>query len=371
MKGNLQKKVTNKGKIFVGPLVGEYGGLSQHIINIINFSKHHLTQVSPNKLCVRYSSNKIKKYYISFFKKFNVFYSDIYGIAISRILFPNSKIVHLHGHPYWPEIFLKPIKRKAKYIHTVHQIYFKEDCYSDKEWYMKKKLNELMYYSCKKSDIVISVSKWQQSLLEEYGIKSIYIPNSIDIKKCDLANPIIFRKKYNIYDDFFIFPGDIRHSKRPELFIKLAKKLPDKKFIMIGNGMTKENIINILKMNVPQNVICLGSLPHNLVLEIFAAAKVFILTSKNETFSISLLEAMGCKKVVVVANNAGPKEIVNDGIDGFLFEPDNIESLYEKAVIAWNHPDIGNKAYERVKNEFDSKKIIKKIDSLYTKLLNK
>jgi len=360
----------NKGKIFIGPLIGKYGGLSQHIINIINFSKYHLTPVKPNKLCVRYSDNRIKKYYISFFKKFNVFYCDIYGIAISRVIFPISKIVHLHGHPYWPEIFLKPVRRKAKYIHTVHQIYFKEDCYSNKEWDMKQKLNELMYDSCKKSDIVISVAKWQQPLLEEQGIKSIYIPNSIDIEKCDLANPIIFRRKYSFYDDFFIFPGDIRRSKRPELFIELAKKIPDKKFIMIGNGMSNENIINFLKIKIPQNVLCLGPLPYNLILNAFAAARVFVLPSKNETFPISLIEAMGCKKVVVAANNAGPKEIINDGIDGFLFEPDNIESLYEKAKLAWKHPEIGNKAYMKVKSEFDSKKIIEKLDLLYTSLIN-
>ena len=360
----------NKNKIFIGPLVGKYGGLSQHIINIINFSKYHFTTVSPNKFCVRYSSNRIKKYYISFFKKFHVFYSDIYGIAISRVFFPNSKIVHLHGHPYWPEIFLKPVTRKAKYIHTVHQIYCKEDCYSNKEWDMKKKLNELMYDSCQRSDIVISVAKWQQSLLEGQGIKSVYIPNSIDIKKCEQSNPNIFREKYKFYDDYFIFPGDIRRSKRTTLFIELARKMPDKKFIMIGNGMSKDNIINFFKIILPQNVICLGSLPHNLVLDAFAAARVFVLPSRNETFSISLIEAMGCKKAIVAANNAGPKEIINDGIDGFLFKPDTIESLYEKALLAWKNPEIGNKAYMKVKSEYDSKIVIKKLDSLYNNLLN-
>ncbi|HNT71160.1 MAG TPA: glycosyltransferase family 4 protein, partial [Bacteroidales bacterium] len=280
-------------------------------------------------LCVRYSSNRIKNLYVSLLKKFNIFYSDIYGIAISRVVFPNSKIVHLHGHPYWPEVFLKPAKRKAKYIHTVHQIYFKEDCYTSREWDMKKRLNELMYNSCKKSDVVISVAKWQQSFLKKVGIESVYIPNSIDIKKIECANPNNFREKYIFYDDFIVFPGDIRRNKRPDLFIELAKKMPDKKFIMIGNGIFRENIINFLKIEIPKNVLCLGPLPNKLVLDIFSAARVFVLTSKNETFSIALIEAMSCKKAIVAANNAGPKEIIDDGIDGFLFEPDNIDSLYE------------------------------------------
>lgn len=358
-------------KIFIGPLIGEYGGVPQHVNNIINFSKYHFNPIIPNKFCVRYSSNRIKNLYVSLLKKFNIFYSDLYGIAISRVVFPNSKIVHLHGHPYWPEIFLKPAKRKAKYIHTVHQIYFKEDCYTSKEWDMKQRLNELMYRSCKKSDVVISVAKWQQDLLKKVGIESIYIPNSIDIKKFKSVNPNNFRKKYNFYDDFIVFPGDIRRSKRPDLFIELAKKMPDKKFVMIGNGIFRENIINFLKINIPKNILCLGPLPNKAVLDIFSAAKVFVLTSKNETFSIALLEAMSCKKAIVAANNAGPKEIIDDGIDGFLFEPDNIDNLYEKTLTAWDYPEIGNQAYIKIKRKFKSEKIIKKLDTLYDNLLNK
>jgi len=79
---------------------------------------------------------------------------------------------------------------------------------------------------------------------------------------------------------------------------------------------------------------------------------------------------MGCKKAVVASNNAGPKEIIQNGVDGFLFEPDNIESLYKKALIAWKHPEIGNAAYYKVKEQYDWSVVAKKIDELYRQLLS-
>jgi len=53
-----------------------------------------------------------------------------------------------------------------------------------------------------------------------------------------------------------------------------------------------------------------------------------------------------------------------------LFEPDNIESLYRKALITWEHPEIGNAAYYKVKEQYDWSVVVKKIDELYRQLLS-
>ncbi len=331
----------NSKKIAIGPLVGGYGGTTQHIKNIIKYSKYDFSPIYPSKLSFYYNNNWFVKRIGGRLLKYKIVGADLWGLYISKIKLPKLEIVHLHGHPYWPEVYLKRKNNYTKYIHTVHQIYFEEDCYNEKEWRNKKYLNELMFKSCRESDVVISVSKWMQPILLSKGIKSVYIPNGVNLKECEEANSDEFKKKYKVEVPFYLFGGDIRKYKRPELFVKLAENIPDKIFVMVGNGTTESNLklqLNIKK--IPQNLICIGPLNHSDYLSAISACKVFVLPSKNETFGISLLEAMACGKPVVASDNAGPKEIIDKGKNGFLFKPDNFLDLLEKANLAWGNQKV-------------------------------
>jgi glycosyltransferase involved in cell wall biosynthesis len=367
----MKKEQSKNPRIAIGPLVGEYGGTTQHVRSIMKYSGYQLTPIIPSTFSFYYSKNRIKGYIRSGIKKFGFDGFDPYGMLLSKILLPRFDIVHLHGHPYWPAIYLKPKHRHVKYVHTVHQIYLEEDCYTAGEWKAKQRLNKLMFESCKTSDVVISVAKWQQELLQKKGIDSFYIPNGVDLEICENADPIRFRSKYGITGEFYYFLGDTRWYKRPKLFLELARRILGRTFIMTGNGVTKKNLQQQFGMFIPKNILCLGPIPHLDYVDALSACRVSILTSKNDTCPTALLEAMACKKVVVAANNAGPKEIVTQGKDGLLFEPDNVEDLYEKVLNAWNNPEVGINAYSKVKAEYDWKVIIERLDTLYMELHNK
>lgn len=353
-------------KIAIGPLAG-YGGTTGHVKNIIKHSKYALTPITPSPYSVYYNTYRFKNVALWLLTKCRVERADIYGLLLSKRL-AKLDIVHLHGAPYWPEIYQKPKNAHAKYIHTVHQIYLKEDSRNERRWKTKQWLNMLMFKSCKTSDIVISVAKWQQELLLKEGIESIYIPNGVNAEVCKSANPERFREKYKIHDDFYLFGGNVSKYKRPNLFVKLARRMPDRIFVMMG-GITREDLMNRFNIDIPKNVICQGKLPFNDVTDAFSACRVLVLASKNDTFPTVLMEAMACKKPVVAANNAGPKEIVTGNADGFLFEPDNEDDLYEKSCKAWEHPEVGTNGYEKVKEKFDWKIVIKKIDAVYDSLV--
>lgn len=349
-------------KIATGPLAG-YGGTTEHVRNVIKYSKYELTPITPSPYSVYYNTCRFKNVAPLLLTKCRVERADIYGLLLSKRL-AQFDIVHLHGAPYWPEVYLKPKNAHAKYIHTVHQIYMKEDSRTEKKWKTKQWLNKLMFKSCKTSDVVISVAKWQQEPLLKEGIESIYIPNGVNADVCKTANPERFRENYNIYGDFYLFGGNVSKYKRPDLFVELARKMPDRIFVMMG-GITRYDLMERFNMSIPKNVLCLGNLPYSDVIDAFSACKVLVLPSKNDTFPTAVMEAMACKKPVVAANNAGPKEIVTDDVDGFLFEPDNLCDLYEKSCKAWEHPEVGTKGYEKVKEKFDWKIVIKKIDAVY------
>jgi glycosyltransferase involved in cell wall biosynthesis len=275
---------------------------------------------------------------------------------MARSILPKFDVVHTHGHPHWIDIYRKPKYSKARYIHTVHQIYFKEDSQNESRWITENILNDRLFEYCKSCDVVISVSKWLQQELSKHEIDSIFIPNGVEFDKCDKANQIRFRNKYNIHDDFFLFVGNSSKLKRADMFLELSKLMPDKLFILCGLGF--DSTFN------RKNVISLGYLQHEDILDAIAACKVLIVPSTKETTSLVLLEGLACKKPVVATNSSGMKEVMKNHRE-YLFEEDDIGDLYDKALKAWDCVSPIDHFYAELKANYDMVNIVKKIDSLY------
>ena len=56
-------------------------------------------------------------------------------------------------------------------------------------------------------------------------------------------------------------------------------------------------------------------------------AQVFVLASWHEPLGVTIMEAMAMEMSVVVTGSGGVKELVDDGIDGLLVEPQSPEQL--------------------------------------------
>ena len=363
--------------IAIGPIEGHYGGAAQHILNIVRNSRYDYEFISVPQSLQNWGKffrdyllpiqNKIPNIFLKHNpKRFDMYgwqkYIDFSGRNLAKKL-QNMDVVHLHGHPYWEQIYNVNGPRT---VFTVHNLYNKEDFPAN--WgrtidYLTNKMIEV----CKRSDKVISVAKWlRDSLKKNYGVESAYIPNGVNLEEFNSRNGDLFRKKFGIWDDFYLFVGRATKYKRPELFLSLAQELPKRKFVMVGRGITQDSLTEYFGRNIPPNVVCIGEPDRTDVVNAFDASRSFILPSANETFGIVILEAMVSEKPVVAANNLGPSEIIRDGETGFLFEPDNLESLVQKAKIAWTDRESGIAARAEVRKKYDWKKIVPEIERIYS-----
>ena len=363
--------------IAIGPIEGHYGGAAQHILNIVRNSRYDYEFISVPQALQNWRNffrdyllpiqNKIPNIFLKHNpKRFDMYgwqkYIDFSGRNLAKKL-QNMDVVHLHGHPYWEQIYNVNGPRT---VFTVHNLYNKEDFPAN--WgrtidYLTNKMIEV----CKRSDKVISVAKWlRDSLKKNYGVESAYIPNGVNLEEFNSRNGDLFRKKFGIWDDFYLFVGRATKYKRPELFLSLAQELPKRKFVMVGRGITQDSLTEYFGRNIPPNVVCIGEPDRTDVVNAFDASRSFILPSANETFGIVILEAMVSEKPVVAANNLGPSEIIRDGETGFLFEPDNLESLVQKAKIAWTDRESGIAARAEVRKKYDWKKIVPEIERIYS-----
>ena len=99
-------------------------------------------------------------------------------------------------------------------------------------------------------------------------------------------------------------------------------------------------------------------------------ADLFVLPSYSEGFGIAAAEAMFLKIPVLCSRVGGIPEFVEDGENGWLFDPKNTEELTAKlnqiiTIEAESLKMMGTKGYDKVINEFTVEKYIENLERFY------
>jgi glycosyltransferase involved in cell wall biosynthesis len=108
---------------------------------------------------------------------------------------------------------------------------------------------------------------------------------------------------------------------------------------------------------------------------IYEELDIVALVSLNEGTPVSLIEAMAGARPVVATNVGGVKDIVKDGVSGYLVESGNIEEFSNRLVKLIKDPEkrrtFGCNGRDIVKNRFSKERLIKDTEKLYNNLLDK
>jgi N,N'-diacetylbacillosaminyl-diphospho-undecaprenol alpha-1,3-N-acetylgalactosaminyltransferase len=108
--------------------------------------------------------------------------------------------------------------------------------------------------------------------------------------------------------------------------------------------------------------------------EILFLSDIFVFPSYyREGIPKVLLEAGAMEKPIVAADNVGTREIVEDGINGFLVRPQKSQDLSESIVKLVENTDLrqrfGVASRQKILQQFDDKIVINKTTGIYKKLL--
>jgi len=108
---------------------------------------------------------------------------------------------------------------------------------------------------------------------------------------------------------------------------------------------------------------------------IYEELDIVALTSLNEGTPVSLIEAMAGARPVVATNVGGVKDIVKDGVSGYLVESGNVEEftrrLLELIKDSEKRKAFGLNGRDIVKNRFSKERLIKDTERLYNSTLQK
>ena len=153
---------------------------------------------------------------------------------------------------------------------------------------------------------------------------------------------------------------------------KILEQVPDTKFVLVGDGPLRPRYEEVAReLNINKDVYFLGKRTD--VPTIISNLDVSALSSTNEGFSNVIMESMAAGKPVVATKVGGSKEMVSDGITGYLVPPADSQAMAGAIIHLLRNPDkaiaMGSAGREVVKENFTVETMVKKYEELYLSLL--
>src|SRR5580658_5615750 len=235
-------------------------------------------------------------------------------------------------------------------------------------------------FSIEQSDGVTAISHYlRDRTLKEFEIKRPIdvIPNFVN---CDLykkSDDAAARARWAPGGEpILMHLSNFRPVKRLTDVVAIFSLVREKiaaKLVLIGDGPDRgaaEYIVR--KKRLTKDVHFLGK--QDRVHEKLGLADVFLLPSDEESFGLAALEAMACEVPVVATNVGGLPEVVKHGVDGYLFEPRDVDTAAKYALEILTRPDrgrmMGQMARASARRQYCSNDIIPLYEAYYAKVLN-
>ena len=214
----------------------------------------------------------------------------------------------------------------------------------------KKRYNPLRNFLIKRylryPDKLFAVGRALKEALEANGIKNVEVSyTGIDVENWQITPEKVegFKKKYDLSDNKIVFfGGRISGLKGLEqvkqAMVEVKKEIPEARLLIAGS----EGV---------------GWLNGEELKAAYLAADVVVVPSIYlDPFPRSNLEAMACKKPVIATCFGGSREVVQDGVTGFVVNPLKIDIFAEKIIDLLRYPEkakqFGEAGYERIKKDF-------------------
>lgn len=227
------------------------------------------------------------------------------------------------------------------------------------------RLKRLIYWMIEKGTAIINkkctivgCSKGEYEEAKKLNKNSICINNGINIEKLKEETKELKEKEIDYTNLKICTVGRIGFQKNPKMFNEIAKSLPELEFTWIGDGELRKELTS-------PNITITGWKERKEVLKILNDNDIFILLSLWEGLPISLLEAMYMKKVCIVSDVRGNRDVIENGKDGFIC---NKSDEYEQVIKTLNINIVKKMKQEinnKLKEHYNIKKMIQKYKNIY------
>lgn len=246
----------------------------------------------------------------------------------------------------------KDRKQGTRVIYIAHGFHFYKGA-SKKNWAMFYPLEKEMARMC---DVVVTINEEDYQLAKKHFPGKVERIHGVGVRE-DRYHPATaeeqaeMRGKEGLSEDDFVVicTGELNENKNQKTLISAAAilkdKIPNLKVLLAGNGPKEQDLRNQIAAQHLENVVKL--LGYRTDLErVVPAVDVVASCSKREGLPLNIVEAMLCKKPVVASVNRGNAELVDDGVTGYLLQPENVEGFADRVLRLYRNSELSEQQGE-------------------------
>ena len=232
-------------------------------------------------------------------------------------------------------------------------------------------------FSIEQSDGVTAVSESLKA--DTYRALAIkrnihVIPNFVDCVRYRRSPADELRQRMcppGRYDKLIVHMSNFRPVKRAEAVVEVFRRVRAKvraRLLLVGDGPDLPKATRLAHdLGLGQDVIALGE--QDQVVPLLSVADLFLLPSSQESFGLAALEAMACGVPVIASAVGGLPEVIDNGINGFLKEPDDLDGMTERALTLLTtpalHMRVAEAARRKVEQRFCADLVVPQYEAFY------
>ena len=222
-------------------------------------------------------------------------------------------------------------KKGTKVLYMVHGFHFYKGA-PKKYWLVFYPIEKIASRWC---DGIITINKEDYERAKTFHAKEIRYIHGIGVDTSRLKPNDIqcdIKKEIGIPEDAFLIlsVGELLPRKNQQVIIRALGLLNDKDihYILCGKGNQLTELQNLAKeIHVENQVHFLGYRKD--VLNIYAQTDLLAFPSMREGLGIAGLEAMYCGLPLVTSNTSGPRDYMENGKTGYMFDPYDAKGFAE------------------------------------------
>jgi len=221
---------------------------------------------------------------------------------------------------------------------------------------------------------IITVSNYSKKKLIESGVSGHrieIIPNGVDVGKYDEIKVEKSDRPRVIYVGRLI-----GYKHVDDLLVAFSRLDLDAELYIVGEGPERKKLEDLAEeLKVNHNVTFTGFVDERKKIELLKSSHVLVLPSSTEGFGIAVIEAMAARTSVLATDIPALRELVEDGENGLLFKPRDINELKTKLELLLKDKGLQDKfsrgGHDLVGREFTWDRVAERVEEVHNDLINR
>ncbi len=213
-------------------------------------------------------------------------------------------------------------------------------------------------------DVFMSPSQFLGDKISQYGFQSkpvITQPYTLDLSAYEPC-----------YEpsDYFVFMGRLTHEKGVHFLLDAARNIQGADLVVLGTGPIEDELRQRVKNENMTNVKMLGYKSGDELREIVRRAKFTVITSEwHDNSPLVIYESLSLGNPIVGARMGGIPELIEEGVDGFVYDRGDLETFAKHVNFLIQHPEknieMGKAARAKSERLYGFEEHYKKLMQLY------